>query len=89
MVMIIIATLTSWVLHAENGNAKPKRLAVVELSESYLRDEADYTAELGTQALLTDCLHQLPPPRTGRLLRKLTQTNKSEKILVEIHEDFI
>lgn len=42
--------------------------------------------------LLTDCLHQLPPPRPGRLLRKLTQTNKSEKILVEIHEiheDFI
>ena len=52
MVMIIIATLTSWGLHAENGNAKPKRLAVVEFSESYLREEADYTAELGTQALM-------------------------------------
>lgn len=32
--------------------AKPKRMAVVEFSESHLREEADYTAELGTQALM-------------------------------------
>ena len=52
MVMTIIATLTSWSLHADNGNVKPKRMAVVEFSESHLREEADYTAELGTQALM-------------------------------------
>ena len=41
MVMTIIATLTSWSLHADNGNVKPKRMAVVEFSESHLREEAD------------------------------------------------
>ena len=48
----IILTLALALTAFAASSGQTKRMAVIGFSESYLREQPDYTAELGTQALM-------------------------------------